>query len=50
MTYLNDKSFYFSPTTPDEIIKIIKIIKSFSNNNSSGPSSVPTPILKNFQI
>ena len=47
MTYLNDKllkSFYFYPTTPD---KIIKIIKSFSNNKSPGPNSLPTPILKN---
>ena len=47
MTYLTDKilkSFKFYSTTPD---KIIKIIKSFSNNKSSGPNSLPTPILKN---
>ena len=47
MTYLNDKilkSFFFYPTSPDEIIKIIK---SFSNNKSAGPNSLPTPILKN---
>ena len=47
MTYLNDKilkSFFFYSTTPDEIIKIIK---SFSNNKSAGPNSLPTPILKN---
>ena len=50
MTYLNDKilkSFFFYPwisTTPDEIIKIIK---TFSNNKSAGPNSLPTPILKN---
>ena len=44
MTYLNDKSFYFYPTTPDEIIKIIE---SFSKNKSSGPNSLPTLILKN---
>ena len=49
MTYLNDKilklkSFFFYLTTPDEIIKIIK---SFSNNKSAGPNSLPTPILKN---
>ena len=47
MTYLNDKilkSFFFYPATPDEIIKIIK---SFSNNKSAGPNSLPTPILKN---
>ena len=47
MAYLNNKilkSFYFYPTTPDEIIKIIK---SFSNNKSSGPNSLPKPILKN---
>ena len=50
MTYLNDKilkvkSFFFYLTTPDEIIKIIK---SFSNNKSAGPNSLPTPTLKNF--
>ena len=49
MTYLNDKilkvkSFFFYLTTPDEIIKIIK---SFSNNKSAGPNSLPTSILKN---
>ena len=47
MTYLNVKilkSFFFYPTTPD---KTIKIIKSFSNNRSVGPNSLPTPILKN---
>ena len=33
MTYLNDE--------------IVKIIKSFSNNKSAGPNSLPTPILKN---
>ena len=47
MTYLNDKilkSFFFYSTTPDEIIKIIK---SFSNNKSAGPNSLPTPTLKN---
>ena len=47
MAYLNDKilkSFFFYPTTPDEIIKIIK---SFSNNKSVSPNSLPTPILKN---
>ena len=47
MTYLNDKilkSFFFYSTNPDEIIKIIK---SFSNNKSAGPNSLPTPILKN---
>ena len=47
MTYLKDKtlkSFYFYPTTHDEIIKIIKC---FSNSKSSGPNSLPTPILKN---
>ena len=47
MTYLNHKilrSFFFYPTTPDEIIKIIK---SFTNNKSAGPNSLPTPILKN---
>ena len=47
MTYLNDKilkSFFFYPTTPD---KTIKIIKSFFNNKSAGPNSLPTPILKN---
>ena len=44
MTYLNDKSFYFYPTTPDEIIKIIEF---FSNNKSPGPNSLPTLILKN---
>ena len=38
------KSFFFYPTTPDEIIKIIK---SFSNNNSAGPNSLPTPTRKN---
>ena len=38
-------SFYFYPTTPHEIIKIIK---SFFNNKSSGPNSLPTPKLKNF--
>ena len=46
MTYLNDKiwkSFYFYPTTADEIIKIMK---SFSNIKSSGPNSLPTPVLK----
>ena len=50
MTYLNDKilkSFQFYPTTPDEIIKIIE---SFSNNNSSGPNSLPTAILKNCAV
>ena len=47
MKYVNDKilkSFYFYPTTSDEIIKIIK---SFSNNKSTGPNTLPTPILKN---
>ena len=47
MTYLNDKiwkSLFFYPTTPDEIIKIIKY---FSNNKSPGLNSLPTPILKN---
>ena len=47
MTYLNDKIlkyFFFYPTTVDEIIEIIK---SFSNNKSAGPNSLPTPILKN---
>ena len=47
MAYLNDKilkSFFFYPTTPDEIIKIIKF---FSNNKSAGPNSLPTSILKN---
>ena len=47
MTYLNDKiwkSFFFYPTTPDEIIKIIEY---FSNNKSAGLNSLPTPILKN---
>ena len=47
MTYLNDKilkSFFFYPTTPD---KTIKIIKSFFNNKSASPNSLPTPILKN---
>ena len=47
ITYLNDKvlkSFFFQLTTPD---KLTKIIKSFSNNNSSGPNSLSTPILKN---
>ena len=50
MTYLNDKilkSFFFYSwisTTSDEIIKIIK---TFSNNKSAGPNSLPTPILKN---
>ena len=47
MTYLNNKilkSFSFYPTTPDEIIKIIK---SFSDNKSSGPNSLATAILKN---
>ena len=34
MTYLNDE--------------IVKIIKSFSNNKSAGPSSLPTPIMKNY--
>ena len=38
------KTCYFYATTPDEIIKIIKI---FSNKKSSGPESLPTPILKN---
>ena len=33
MTYLNDE--------------IVKIIKSFSNNKSAGPNSLPTPIMKN---
>ena len=48
MTYLIYKilkSFFFYPITPDEIIKIIK---SFSNNKSAGPNSLPTPTLKNF--
>ena len=47
MTYLNDKvlkSFFKYSTTPDEIIKIIK---SFSKSKSTGPNSLPTPILKN---
>ena len=44
MAYLNDKIFFFYPTTTDEIIKIIK---SFSNNKSAGPNSLPTPLLKN---
>ena len=47
MTYLIYKilkSFFFYPITPDEIIKIIK---SFSNNKSAGPNSLPTPTLKN---
>ena len=47
MTYLNDKilkSFFFCPATPDEIIKIIK---SFSNNKSAGPNSLPSSVLKN---
>ena len=47
MAYLNDKilkPFFFYPTTPDEIIKIIKF---FSNNKSAGPNSLPTSILKN---
>ena len=42
MTYITDKilkSFYFYSTTAD---KFIKIIKSFSNNKSSGPKSLPT--------
>ena len=37
MTHLNDKilkSFFFHPTTPDEIIEIVK---SFSNDKSAGP-------------
>ena len=38
------KSFPVYPTTPDEIIKIMK---SFSNNNSSSPNSLPTPKLNN---
>ena len=38
------KFFPFYPTTPDETIKIIK---SFFNNNSSSPNSLPTPILNN---
>ena len=33
MTYLNDE--------------IVKIIKSFSNNKSAVPNSLPTPIMKN---
>ena len=37
-------SFYFYPTTSDEVIKINK---SFSNNKSGGPDSLPTPILNN---
>ena len=47
ITYLKDKifkSFFFYPTIPDEIIKIIK---SFSNKKSAGPNNLPTPILKN---
>ena len=44
MTYVNDKSFFFYPATPDEIVKIIK---SFSNSKSTDPNSLPTPILKN---
>ena len=47
MTYLNDKilkSSFFYPATPDEIMKIIK---SFSNNKSAIPISLPKPILKN---
>ena len=47
MTYLIDrslKSLYFYLITPDEIIKIIK---SFCNNKSPGPESLPTAILKN---
>ena len=37
MTHLNDnilKSFFFHPTTPDEIIEIVK---SFSNDKLAGP-------------
>ena len=44
MIYLNNKirkSFYFHPTTPWEIIKIINC---FSSNKSSGPNRLPTPI------
>ena len=37
-------SFYFYPTTSDEVIKINK---SFSNNKSGGPDSLPTSILNN---
>ena len=47
MRYLTDrslKSLYFYLITPDEIIKIIK---SFCNNKSPGPESLPTAILKN---
>ena len=44
MRYKILKSFFLYPTTPDETIKTIK---SFSNNKSAGPNSLPTPILKN---
>ena len=47
MAYLNDmilKPSFFYPTTPDEIIKIIK---SFSNSKTASPNRLPTPILKN---
>ena len=47
MTCLKNKiliSYYFYPTTPD---KVIKIIKCFYNNKSSSPESLLTQLLKN---
>ena len=47
MTCLKNKiliSYYFYPTTPD---KVIKIIKCFYDNKSSSPESLLTQLLKN---
>ena len=47
MTHLNHKilkSFFFYPTIPDEIIKVVK---SFFNNKPASPNSLSTPILNN---
>ena len=42
----NPNSMFLTPTTADEVIKVVG---NFSSSKSSGPNSIPTKILKRFK-
>ena len=46
MTKSNTKTFFLSPTTPEEVLNELK---TFNLNKTSGPNSIPVKILKDMK-